>query len=558
VGRTPVAVKTTEKRLADFRVLSTKAEITKEVTAEGERFLGNMPPVKFQQELRKSYQQLADGKLPADEFLKVREQIIEKSRLSKTEATDYATRVGRAIDMIQKNYFREVNSGDLAAAAVRGLYQTANEPMPSELANRLGQVKGLSNNQITTLLTEAREALGKREDLESKKAEELTIKWIFTRQLDRYSYYVDADVVRRFKADTSGSFTGIGVQIRRDPEKDMLVVITPIKGSPAYKAGVQAGDWIKQIKRQVDSEGKPLAAPEILNAVGMPIDEAIKKIVGNPGTKVTVVFEREGLSNHIELELTRASIVTESVFGVKRNKDDTWDYMLDHENKIGYARLSSFADHTHEDLQKAVDQLRNDGMKGFVLDLRFCPGGKLNTAYKVGDLFIKNEAIVTIKKPGEKDRTVRGARFNNDRDFPMAVLINRNSASASELVSACWQDHKRAVIVGDRSFGKGTVATYFYFPPTEGILNIASASFWRPNGKNLEKITTEGRDDEDWGVQPNEGYRVKLGRHEETDLLDHLRKQEIIPRRDKMAKNETPFRDLQLEKALEYVRGVTK
>jgi C-terminal processing protease CtpA/Prc len=141
----------------------------------------------------------------------------------------------------------------------------------------------------------------------------------------------------------------------------------------------------------------------------------------------------------------------------------------------------------------------------------------------------------------------------------MAVLINRNSASASELVSACWQDHKRAVLVGDRTFGKGTVATYFQFQPTGGILNIASASFWRPNGKNLEKITTDGREDEDWGVQPNEGYRVKLGRHEETALFEHMRKQEIIPRKERVEKNEEPaFNDVQLAKALEYVRGVVK
>jgi C-terminal peptidase prc len=559
VGRTPAAVKTTEKRLADFRAISAKSDLKIDVTTEGERLLGNMPAVKYQQELRKAYQKLADSVITADEFLKNRDKIIADSRLTKVDAQNYATRVGRAIDMVQRTYFRDIDSGDLAGAAVRGLFENVNEPVPADLAGRLLNVKGIGSNQITSLLADAREYLGRREDLENLKAEENTIRYVFSRQLDRYSYYVDADVVRKFTADTSGNYTGIGVQIRRDPAKDLIVVITPIKGSPAYKAGVQAGDWIKQIKRVVDSDGKPLAAPEVINGEGLPIDDAIKKIVGNPNTKVTVVFEREGESQPIEVELTRARITTESVFGVKRKKDDTWDYMLDKEKKIGYARLGNFADNTHEELERAVDDLRNQGMKAFVLDLRFCPGGKLNTAYKVADLFIKNEMIVGVRYRGKAEQKIMGKRPDNDRDFPMAVLINRNSASASELVSACWQDHKRAVLVGDRTFGKGTVATYFQFQPTGGILNIASASFWRPNGKNLEKITTDGREDEDWGVQPNEGYRVKLGRHEETALFEHMRKQEIIPRKERVEKNEEPaFNDVQLAKALEYVRGVVK
>ncbi|MBI2808929.1 MAG: S41 family peptidase [Planctomycetes bacterium] len=559
ISRTPVAGKTTEKRLGQFSKLAKNGGVSKEVASEGQRLLFAMPLVKYQQELRKHYQKLADGALDVPDFLKVRAQIVEESKLARADALAYANRMHRALDLVTKTYFRRLDEGDLAAGAVRALYDAAHEPIPTDLAERLNGAKGLSPNQIVTLLADARESLRNREDLENRKADEATIKYVFSHQLDKYSYYVDADVVRRFQADTSGKYTGVGIQVRRDPVRNLLLVVTPIRGGPAHKAGVQAGDYIATIKRDQDSDGNPLDKTEVIPGDSLPLDEAIKKIVGRPGTKVRLAFEREGSPKLIEIELTRASIVTESVFGVKRNKDASWTFHLDADKKIGYVRLSHFTDTTHLELERAVDSLTRDGMKGLILDLRFNPGGKLNTALQVGGLFIKNETIVSVRRRGAPEQRFVGMRVNNDRDFPLAVLINRNSASASELVSACWQDHKRAVIIGDRSFGKGTVVTSFPFAPTSGILVVTTATFWRPSGKNLEKITTAGREDETWGVVPNEGYRIKLGRHEEADLLDHLRRKEIITNPNRVAKDDTPaFRDVQLEKAVEYVRQATK
>ena len=360
-------------------------------------------------------------------------------------------------------------------------------------------------------------------------------------------------------ADMIWQFTGIGIQVRRDPARDLLMVVTPIKDSPAYKAGVKTGDFILEIRRDMDSDGKPLAKTEVVNGSGLPLDDAVKKIVGKAGTKVRIAFERAGESKPVEFEFTRASIVAESLFGVKRNADDSWNFMLDPEKKIGYARIGSFTDTTHLELERAIATLKKQGMKAFILDLRFCPGGKLNTALKIGDLFIDNQMIVGIRYRGLPENKIMGKLAGSETEFPMDVLVNRFSASASELVSACWQDHKRVTVVGDRTFGKGTVVTFSLFEPTNGLLNLTTATFWRPTGKNLEKITTNGKEDEDWGVKPNEGFRIKLGRHEETDLFEHLRKQEIIPRRDLMEKDPQPeFRDLQLTKALEHLREVAK
>jgi carboxyl-terminal processing protease len=174
-------------------------------------------------------------------------------------------------------------------------------------------------------------------------------------------------------------------------------------------------------------------------------------------------------------------------------------------------------------------------------------------------MFINDELIVATKSRAQGDRKIKGSKPGSELNFPMAVLLNRFSASASELVTASWQDHKRVTVIGDRSFGKGTVVNFSLFEPTGGIINLTSATFWRPSGKNLEKIMTSGKEDEDWGVSPDEGFRIKLGRHEETDLFEHLRKQEIIPRRD-LKENEPPseFRDVQLERALEHARAQAK
>ncbi len=557
IGRTPSVAPIAEKRLERFKDIAGKAGVAKDIVAEGERFLSRMPRVKYQQALRKEYQKLADGSVRVPDFLKDRARIEDESRLPRADADEYAKGIQAAFASIAKTYFREKNPGELAAGGIEGLYQFADEPIPADLAARLASAKELKKNQITELLADARENLHRREDLDTHKAEEATLKYIFARNLDRYSHYVDAESVRKFTADTSGQFRGIGIQIRRDPVRDMLQVVTPIKDSPAYKAGIKTGDWIAKITREVDSDGNPLAKPEVIAGVGLPLDDAVKKIVGKPGTKVRVAFEREGEKAPIEFDITRAAIVTESLFGVKRNADDSWDYMLDPVRKIGYARIGSFTDTTYIELRKAVNELKRQGMKAFILDLRFCPGGKLNTALSIGDMFIDDEMIVGIRYRGQEENKIMGKKFGSELNFPMAVLVNRFSASASELVSACWQDNKRVTVVGDRSFGKGTVVTYSYFEPTGGILNLTTATFWRPSGKNLEKIMTSGKEDEDWGVKPD--IQVKLGRHEETDLFEHLRKQEIIPRRDAPQK-EAPsaFRDIQLERAVEAVREQAK
>ena len=321
------------------------------------------------------------------------------------------------------------------------------------------------------------------------------------------------------RTDTSGKFRGIGVQIRRNEARDELRVVTPIYGSPAHKAGLKADDIITAIVSEVDPKtGKPYDAPITTPTKGMTTEDAVKLIKGKPNTKIKLIVEREGEKKPLEFTLVRKDIEVESVLGYKRTDKDTWNYVIDPENKICYVRLTQFSEDTFPELEKVMKKLAKEGVKGFILDLRFNPGGLLDSAIKISDLFIDDGLIVTIRHRDGSETSYVGRSDGSYTTFPMVCLINSGSASASEIVSACLQDHGRAIIMGSRSFGKGSVQTIHPFD-NQSIVKLTTATFWRPNGRNLNKASTKGKDEDEWGVTPNKGYEIKLSKKEENDLL---------------------------------------
>ncbi|MGE3806012.1 MAG: S41 family peptidase, partial [Gemmataceae bacterium] len=276
------------------------------------------------------------------------------------------------------------------------------------------------------------------------------------------------------------------------------------------------------------------------------------KFLGKADTKVTLTVEREGVDKPFDVTITRASIELETVSGFRRNKDDNWDYVIDAENRILYVRLTGFAGNTARDLRRVLDAASRQGIKGLVLDLRFNPGGLLRSAVAISDMFIDQGDIVAIRPRVGESEVHKGQR-GGFLDFPIVCLVNGGSASASEIVSACLQDHKRAVIVGERSFGKGSVQNIHPFDG--GQLKLTIASFWRPSGKNLNKASTKGRDDDVWGVTPD--VLVKLSRAERDQLAEYQLFTEVIQRTDIKPKT-NDFKDRQLETALEEIRNRIK
>jgi len=241
----------------------------------------------------------------------------------------------------------------------------------------------------------------------------------------------------------------------------------------------------------VDNNGKKLDPPEETSTKGMKVQDAVKLILGKPGTKVKVTIERAGEKDR-EVEIARGLVEVESVLGHKRKTDDSWDYYIDPQSKIAYIQLTQFARKSFIDMEKVVKQLDKDGVKGLILDVRFNPGGYLDVARDICDLFIDDGLIVTIKPRVGEELAMRGKMDPSFQNFPMVCLVNGGSASGSEILAACLQDHHRAVIMGERSFGKGSVQNIQKFEATGGEIKLTTATFWRPNGKNLNKASTKG------------------------------------------------------------------
>ncbi|MBV8384898.1 MAG: S41 family peptidase, partial [Planctomycetaceae bacterium] len=308
--------------------------------------------------------------------------------------------------------------------------------------------------------------------------------------LDPHSSYINTTEWKQFKRQIEGRFGGIGIQVGMDPDANRLKVIAPMVGTPAYEAGVLAGDLIMEIDGQ--------------STEGMNPDKAVEVLTGRPGTAVKLTVLHEGTEKAETLSMTRAIIDVPSVLGDNRKSDDAWDFMLDKGNKIGYIRITSFIQNTTEELKKALDELKAEGMKALILDLRDDPGGLLGAAVEVSDLFVDEGLIVSTKGRNTISKTYEAEKEGTCDDFPMVVLVNQNSASAAEIVSACLQDHNRAVVVGQRSYGKGSVQNIIDLEDGKSVLKLTVATYQRPSGKNIHRFKN-AKDSDEWGVSPNPG-----------------------------------------------------
>ncbi len=553
LGSNPAAATKAQERLQRFEKLAAQKQLPVNLAEEGQRLLSRMPKLEAHRSLRKQYQGLADSTIALDAFLQEREQIREGMKLSESAARAFGITIMNAIGQVCEAYIKDLEPADLVVWAIRGLFQSIDEKVPQELKQRLAAARELQPRDLQALLKDARLALGKREDLAQHKDIDHSLQQML-RHLDPHTTYVDPATLAQFRRDIEKNYTGVGIQIRKDSDRDMLLVVTPIKGSPAYKAGIRAGDVITHIGRDTDSEGNPLTAPEILSTRGMALSEAVKKVLGKPDTRVRLTIEREGLAEPFDLDITRSYIELETVMGAQRRPDDGWNFWIDPETLIAYIRLNSFAGNTERDLRRAVAQLQRQGLKGLILDLRFNPGGLLRSAVAVSDLFIADGEIVQIRPRVGQVELHTGKREGSAVGFEMVCLINEHSASASEIVSACLQDYRRAVIMGERSFGKGSVQNIQGFDG--GQLKLTIATFWRPSGANLNKASTPGKEEDVWGVVPDEGFRLKLPRKERDELYEHLHDTEVIQRADATPKPaKTEFKDRQLQMAVDYLRN---
>ncbi len=368
------------------------------------------------------------------------------------------------------------------------------------------------------------------EDIDDEKLVEYAIQGMLS-SLDPHSGYLNAERYREMQIQTRGEFGGLGIEVTM--ENGLVKVVAPIDDTPAARAGIRAGDLISHI------DGEPV--------MGLTLNEAVQKMRGPVGTKIKLRILRKGVEKPIDVEITRAVI---RISPVRARL----------EGDVAYVRITTFNERAASELEQAVARLRResgDELVGLVLDLRNNPGGLLEQAIAVADAFLEGGEIVSTRgrRPDSMQRF--NARPGDITDgLPMVVLINGGSASASEIVAGALQDHGRAVVMGTRSFGKGSVQTIIPIPG-HGALRLTTARYYTPSGRSIQAL----------GIEPDivvHQAEVKPLLEQETgrreaDLRNRLDNDTAVdPDTGKPREEEEPLdvRDYQLARAVDLLRGL--
>jgi carboxyl-terminal processing protease len=386
---------------------------------------------------------------------------------------------------------------------------------------------------------------------------------------DEHSDYITIADVAEFNAEISQEFGGIGVVISlrgKEPPRELLIVSPPEPGRPAANHDIRARDRIIAI------DGVAVATMDTANT-----HEILRRMRGPVGKPVRLTVIHSGETDPVDMEIVRDRIEVDSIHGIRKKKDAAWQFTLDDHPQIGYVRLTTFGERTPEELYEVLYGLVNEGVRGVILDLRDNAGGELQGTVEICNMFLPagKTIVQTRNRRGQIEEVFRATSETPFQDLPLAILINRYSASASEIVAACMQDHRRAAIIGERSFGKGTVQRLMNVgPPTwqkqdeeyqSGLLKLTASSYWRPSGKNIHRMPDD-TDDSEWGVSPNAGMEVQLDDRQREALYVDLGRRELYdPNGDALADDlaETspevrallPFEDEAIAKAVAYLKA---
>lgn len=341
---------------------------------------------------------------------------------------------------------------------------------------------------------------------------------------DPHSMYFTKEEMRSFQEDIKGKYVGVGMVIQKKVGEP-LTVVSPIEDGPAYKVGIKPKDKVIEI----DGE----------STYNLTSEEATKRLKGKANTSVKVKVYREANKMTKIFELKR------EIIELKYVKSKMFD------GGIGYLRLTQFGDNVYPDMRKALEDLQSKGMKGLILDLRSNPGGELGQSIKIASMFIEKGKIVsTRQKKGEESVYSREGKYFGD--FPMVVLINGGSASASEIVSGALKDHKRATLIGEKTFGKGSVQTLLPLPDGDGI-KITIAKYYTPNGVSIDGTGIEP----DTKVEDKDYYLISDGFITNIDENQQKEnKKEIIKeiKGEKTAKEVDTHKDIQLEAGIKKLK----
>ena len=340
--------------------------------------------------------------------------------------------------------------------------------------------------------------------------------------LDPYSQFFDSEELADLKVETEGEFDGLGIEVVI--KKGVLIVITPIVDSPAMRAGILAGDIVVKIDGEITEN--------------MSFRDVIKALRGKPGSVVTLTVLHKDKFKTQDIVVKRAKIQVKSIRGAR---------IVDDEANIGYLSITNFQDHTVEDFRMAVKKLKEAGMESLVLDLRFNPGGLLNIAIDVSDEFLNKGVIVSTKGRETSQNVVYNAHKRGLLvKEPVVVLINNGSASASEIVAGAIRDNDRGVLLGTKTFGKGSVQSLLPIDNGDSALKLTTARYYTPSGVSIHEK----------GIEPD--FKVDLSFEEVKELHENLAivNADIISDNAGSVTLAEGFVDKQLENAISILKGV--
>lgn len=352
--------------------------------------------------------------------------------------------------------------------------------------------------------------------------------------LDPHSQFLDPDEYKELKTETEGKFGGLGIEISiRD---GLLTIITPIEGTPAWKAGIKAGDRIVKIEDELTKD--------------ITLSDAVKKLRGKPRTDITITVLREEEFKILEFTITREIIHIEDVKHTQILEDD-----------IGYIRLTEFREDTAKAFREALDDLEEMGANSLILDLRNNPGGLLNVAIKITEEFLPPDQVIVSTKGRRRSQNTETKSTNSRHlvDWPMVVLINEGSASGSEILAGALQDNKRAIIVGTKSFGKGSVQSVIPLPDGSG-LRLTTSKYFTPSGNSIHGTGIEPDISIDYvppAEEPEEDNDKKIDKiFEDIEFQDAKDKEKLKISKKELEVREILMADNQVQSAISVLKGI--
>ena len=470
------------------------------------------------------------------------------------EALTYAQVLLSISSQVSAAYVKPIPRAELLHAALLGLFETARQPPP---ANLRAELLRLDNDfHLVDFLIKTREQVGPCEALNHPAALLVSCR-AMTRILDPYSAVVtDED---RKDQPWGDQPLGLGLELANNVGIGPLRIASVHPGSSAQKAGVRPGDAITHIDgkpaqgltaAQADARIQPERS--LMTRVGFNVDVLPGGPLDTPARPLRLTLSRPGQGTR-EVTLEHQMRRPESVLGVSRRDDNSWNYVVDRTSGVAHVRVTALNRGTAEELCAVLTGLVDDGVRGLILDLRWCPGGFLNEAVGVAGLFLGDGVIATIRGRSEKTDALQNTQPKRFLDLPLVVLVNGQTSGGGELIAAALQDAGRAAVAGQRSRGKASVQTALYVGLPGAALKLTSGAFLRPSGKNLHRAPNSGPRD-DWGVRPSPELESRVSADLDRQLRQAWQRQTLRPGSDnKLLPLDDPTADPQRQLALQGV-----